>query len=364
MTIFLDYNATSPLRPEVKKAIMNFLGPPSNPSSIHKYGRDAKALLERSRQQVASLVGSSIDDVTFTSGGTESNAMVLSNAKKPLISAIEHEAVLKTCKNSTLLKVNQNGVVNLNDLEEKLKKVNPDYLSIMWANNETGVIQPIEKIVEIASPYGVHIHCDAVQALGKIPINFNDSGLDSMSISGHKIGSPAGIGALILSGEADIKPFINGGGQEKGKRSGTENLIGAIGFGTACKTVKSELSKPNQIFIKQKDFENKIKKILKEIIIIGENVPRLPNTSAVYMPFLKSDAQVILMDLNGYAISSGSACSSGKIQSSYVLKAMGLNWAADKTIRISSGWDNKLDDLEKIAEFYIEMYKEAKKNSA
>ena len=362
MTIYLDYNATSPLRPEVKNAIISSLGPPSNPSSIHQYGRKAKELLESSREHIANLVGSKADNVVFTSGGTESNAMILSSAKKPLVSAIEHEAVLNSSNNPDLIKVNETGVVDLNDLDEKLKTINPDCLSIMWANNETGVIQPIKKIVEIASKYEVHVHCDAVQVLGKIPIDFSETGLDSMSVSGHKIGSPSGIGALILSSRVNLKPFLKGGGQEKGKRSGTENLLGAIGFGIACKTVKSQINKSHTILEKQKEFENKIKKSLKEIFIIGEGSPRIPNTSAVYMPFLKSDAQVILMDINGFAVSSGSACSSGKIKSSYVLKAMGLDWAADKTIRISSGWNNKPEDLEKLAEFYIEMYKDAKKN--
>ena len=242
MTVFLDYNATSPLRRSSRESIINILGPPINPSSVHFFGRQSKAFLENSRQQVASIVGSKRDEVIFTSGGTESNVMVLSNAKQPLISSIEHDAVIKACSSLNFAMVNNDGRVDLNQLEDKLKNLKPDFLSIMWANNETGIIQPIKEIVEIAKNFEVHIHCDAVQAFGKIPINFKNSGLHSMAISSHKIGGPAGVGALILSEKCNLEPLIKGGGQEKGRRSGTENTLGIVGFGFAAEETEKELS--------------------------------------------------------------------------------------------------------------------------
>ena len=361
MSVFLDYNATSPLRPEVKDGMISVLGPPGNPSSVHEYGRVAKTHLEKARIQVAKLSGSEPDNIIFTSCGTEANTMVLNNAQKPLVSSIEHEAVLNSCKNISFINVSQNGQVDLLDFKQKLEEVKPDYLSVMWANNETGIIQPIPEIIQIAKSYNVHIHCDAVQAVGKIPIDFKNSGLDSMAISAHKLGGPSGVGALVLSNNAFFDPLIKGGGQEKGRRSGTENLSGIVGFGIAAQIAKSEVSNNKVQKNRHNVFEKTLKDNLSDIKIIGENVERLPNTSALYMPYLSSETQVIALDLEGFAISAGSACSSGKVKKSHVLEAMGISWASDKTIRVSSGWQNNSDDLEKLAQSYIELYKKAEK---
>ena len=240
-------------------------------------------------------------------------------------------------------------------MEEKLIKLKPDIVSVMWANNETGVIQPIDKIVSIASHFGVPVHCDAVQAVGKIPVNFNKSGLYSLSISSHKIGGPSGIGALILDENVNINPLIVGGGQEKGRRSGTENFYGIVGFGYAVKECRSDIQNLKNKYKSKKKFESKLLKTVKNTKIISFDQKRLPNTTAIYHPTISAQTQLIKLDLMGFAVSAGSACSSGKINKSHVLKAMGLDWATNNTIRVSNGWQNQNNDLDKFIEAYEEI---------
>ena len=357
MSIYLDYNATTPLRDEVKKEMLDIMGPPLNASSVHSFGRQAKTHLENARTSISNFVNANSDQIIFTSGGTEANSMIMQIFKRPLISSIEHDAVIASSKNPNFIDVDSNGLVKIDDLEVKIKKFNPDIISVMWANNETGVIQPIKDIVKIAKKYKVYIHCDAVQALGKIDIDFKASGLNSLAISSHKIGGPVGVGALIVDDPYNLNPIILGGGQERGHRSGTENLIGIVGFGSAARKIFLDNTEINNIMSLQKRFEKLIKSKLHKIKIFGENVPRLPNTTCVYMPHLNADAQVIAMDLKGFSVSAGSACSSGKVKSSHVLEAMGEKSASNKSIRISSGWQNTKNDLEKLAQFYVELYK-------
>ena len=357
MSIYLDYNATTPLRDEVKKEMLDIMGPPLNASSVHSFGRQAKTHLENARTSISNFVNANSDQIIFTSGGTEANSMIMQIFKRPLISSIEHDAVIASSKNPNFIDVDSNGLVKIDDLEVKIKKFNPDIISVMWANNETGVIQPMRDIVKIAKKYKVYIHCDAVQALGKIDIDFKASGLNSLAISSHKIGGPVGVGALIVDDPYNLNPIILGGGQERGHRSGTENLIGIVGFGSAARKIFLDNTEINNIMSLQKKFEKLIKSKLPNIKIFGENVPRLPNTTCVYMPHMNADAQVIAMDLEGFSVSAGSACSSGKVKSSHVLEAMGAKWASNKSIRISSGWQNTKNDLEKLAQFYVELYK-------
>ena len=237
MSIYLDYNATTPLRDEVKKEMLDIMGPPLNASSVHSFGRQAKTHLENARTSISNFVNANSDQIIFTSGGTEANSMIMQIFKRPLISSIEHDAVIASSKNPNFIDVDSNGLVKIDDLEIKIKKFNPDIISVMWANNETGVIQPIKDIVKIAKKYKVYIHCDAVQALGKIDIDFKASGLNSLAISSHKIGGPVGVGALIVDDPYNLNPIILGGGQERGHRSGTENLIGIVGFGSAARKI-------------------------------------------------------------------------------------------------------------------------------
>ena len=357
MSIYLDYNATAPMRDEAKKKMLEVMGPPLNSSSVHSFGRIAKSYLQNARSEVAKLINSDIDQVVFTSGGTEANSMIMQLSKSPLVSSIEHDAVIASSNNLSFIDVNSDGSVNLDTLEETIKKTNPDMISVMWANNETGVIQPMAEIIYLAKKYKIYIHCDAVQALGKIDVDFKSSGLNSMAISSHKIGGPVGVGALVLLDPFDVNPIIRGGGQEKGHRSGTENLIGIVGFGSAANLISKDNDVMNNIGVRQKQFEDYLKNNLQDIKIFGENTKRLPNTTCIYMPNLDSEAQVIALDLEGFAVSAGSACSSGKVKSSHVLKAMGAEWASNNSIRVSSGWQNNKNDLEKLAHSYIELYK-------
>ena len=361
MAIYLDYNATTPIREEVKQRMLEVMGPPLNSSSVHSYGRKAKSYLQNARNSVSNLINANNDQIVFTSGSTEANSMIMQSSKRPLISSVEHDAVIASSFNPEFIEVNSDGVVSLNKLESKIKLINPDIISVMWANNETGVIQPIKEIVKIAKKFKIHVHCDAVQAVGKIKIDFKSSGLNSMAISSHKIGGPVGVGALIISDPFNINPIIFGGGQERGHRSGTENLIGIVGLGSASDLVSKDSELITNIALKQKQFEKLLRDNLCDIKIFGDNVERLPNTTCVYMPHLEANAQVIALDLEGYAVSAGSACSSGKVKSSHVLKAMNAEFASNKSIRISSGWQNNQNDLEKLAHSYIELYKRSNK---
>ena len=361
MAIYLDYNATTPIRKEVKQRMLEVMGPPLNSSSVHSYGRKAKSYLQNARNSVGNLINANNDQIIFTSGGTEANSMIMQSSKRPLISSVEHDAVIASSFNPEFIEVDSDGVVSLNKLEAKIKLINPDIISVMWANNETGVIQPIKEIVKIAKKFKIHVHCDAVQAVGKIKIDFKSSGLNSMAISSHKIGGPAGVGALIISDPFNFNPIIFGGGQERGHRSGTENLIGIVGLGSASDLVFKDSELITNIALKQKQFEKLLRDNLCDIKIFGDNVERLPNTTCVYMPHLEANAQVIALDLEGYAVSAGSACSSGKVKSSHVLKAMNAEFASNKSIRISSGWQNNQNDLEKLAHAYIELYKRSNK---
>ena len=361
MAIYLDYNATTPIREEVKQRMLEVMGPPLNSSSVHSYGRKAKSYLQNARNSVSNLINANNDQIIFTSGGTEANSMIMQSSKRPLISSVEHDAVIASSFNPEFIEVNSDGVVCLNKLESKIKLINPDIISVMWANNETGVIQPIKEIVKIAKKFNIHVHCDAVQAVGKIKVDFKSSGLNSMAISSHKIGGPVGVGALIISDPFNINPIIFGGGQERGHRSGTENLIGIVGLGSASDLVSKDSELITNIALKQKQFEKLLRDNLCDIKIFGDNVERLPNTTCVYMPHLEANAQVIALDLEGYAVSAGSACSSGKVKSSHVLKAMNAEFASNKSIRISSGWQNNQNDLEKLAHAYIELYKRSNK---
>ena len=361
MAIYLDYNATTPIRKEVKQRMLEVMGPPLNSSSVHSYGRKAKSYLQNARNSVGNLINANNDQIIFTSGGTEANSMIMQSSKRPLISSVEHDAVIASSLNPEFIEVNSDGVVSLNKLEAKIKLINPDIISVMWANNETGVIQPIKEIVKIAKKFKIHVHCDAVQAVGKIKVDFKSSGLNSMAISSHKIGGPVGVGALIISDPFNINPIIFGGGQERGHRSGTENLICIVGLGSASDLVSKDSELIKNIGLKQKQFEKLLRDNLCDIKIFGDNVERLPNTTCVYMPHLEANAQVIALDLEGYAVSAGSACSSGKVKSSHVLKAMNAEFASNKSIRISSGWQNNQNDLEKLAHAYIELYKRSNK---
>ena len=364
-SIYLDYNATTPLRAEVKAELLDALGEPNNPSSIHSLGRSARRRLEKSRCQIATLINSSPENVIFTSGGTEANNLALRGGQYTdiIVSSIEHEAVLAAAVNAKKISVDKNGVVILSELENAIADINGECLvSIMWANNETGVIQPIKEIVEIASKYGARVHSDSVQALGKIPINFKESGLSMMSISAHKIGGPTGIGALVVADGVELKPALVGGGQEKGRRSGTENILGAIGFGKASELVAQNPAENKRIQNLRDLFEAKLSKCVPKVNVLSQNAPRLGNTSAIVMPGVSAETQVMGFDLEGICLSAGAACSSGKVKRSHVVEAMKIgDEPTTNTVRVSLGWGTTELEIDFLIDSWLKIYRRANK---
>ena len=341
---YLDWNATAPLRPEAAAAITHGLTLGGNPSSVHRRGRAARQLVERSREQVAALVGVSPDGVVFTSGGTEANHLALlgSGRVRVLVSAVEHSSVLQAVPDAERIPVDQNGIVDPAELGALLAiDDRPALVSVMLANNETGVIQPVRELAAIAHARGALFHCDAVQAAGKIPVLFAEIGADFLTLSAHKIGGPAGIGALVVAPGVEIAPSQRGGGQERNRRAGTENLAGIAGFAAAAAG-----SDPVEYDAVRALRDRLEASLAPGAIIIGAGVARLPNTSAIAMPGVAAETQVIALDLDGVMVSAGAACSSGKVGPSHVLAAMGVAPdIADTTIRVSLGWSTTEADI-------------------
>ncbi len=360
--IYLDYNATSPLHPAAQEAMQNAFDAPSNPSSVHHHGRVARAKLEKAREQCATLLGGRARDITFTSGGTEANNMVLAGYQHVICSEIEHDAVLAACPDADQIKTLPNGVIDLSDLAAKLARITPEQsadtvVSVMAANNETGAIQPIAQIAMLCREAGVKFHSDMVQILGKKPLNVIELGVDYASFSAHKIGGPSGVGAVYSAGALRPTPLIKGGGQEQGSRSGTENFLGIIGFGEAAKAAVDGALHFEQLEIWRNEAEQRLVSACPEIEVIAQDADRLGNTSALYLPHITSEMAVMSLDLKGFSISAGAACSSGKMKPSHVISAMGMADKAGHVIRISSGWKTQANDMLRLAEQIIEMYK-------
>jgi cysteine desulfurase len=367
--IYLDYNATAPVRPEVIKAVADSLGLVGNPSSVHAPGRHAKQRIEAARTQVAALAGARPRDIIFTSGGTEANNLALkgSGRQRLIVSATEHDSVLDVARDwpggCEILAVDGNGVVNLAALEALLgEKAGDTLLSVMLANNETGVIQPISEIAALAHGRGALLHVDAVQALGKIPVDFKALGADLMTISAHKIGGPQGVGALILVPGLSLAPQISGGGQELRRRSGTENVSGIAGFGVAAELAADELSKAPQIAALRDQLEARLFAEIPDLMIAGAGSLRVGNTTSVVMPGVSAETQIMNFDLAGFCVSAGAACSSGKVRASHVLTAMGFdNDAARSAIRVSLGRGNSMADIERFVEVWLGLYRRTRR---
>ncbi len=347
---YLDYNATAPAWPEVVEIVTETLTSGGNASSVHEEGRRARKVIETAREQVALMVGSAPADVIFTSGGSEANSLAIRGLVSAhgidslVVSAIEHPSVHETaihcgCDLKTL-SVDANGIVRLDDLRAILRSSPKSLVSVMLANNETGVIQPISAIGEVVREFGGLLHVDAVQAAGKIAFGFDDLGADAISLSGHKIGGPHGIGALIVGKSLKLDAQIRGGGQELGRRAGTENLAGIAGFGLAAEIVSGKGKTMTGVAQERNAFEDKLRSEAEAVVIFGQDVARIPNTTCFAAPGLSAETLVIALDLAGYAVSSGSACSSGKVARSHVLDAMGVSEElARGALRISLGWD-------------------------
>lgn len=353
--IYLDNNATTPLRSEAIAAMSAAMGPPANPSSVHDFGRQARLTVEDARQSVAILAGSRPADVVFTSGGTEANNLALAGFDHVITTVIEHDSVLQSAPAATLVNVGADGIVDLDDLRSKIDRLDQDMrnrtiLSVMAANNETGVIQPLDQIIEIARTAGLATHSDMVQMLGKDHIDFATLGLDFVSLSAHKIGGPAGVGALLVRPGMRLTSLLRGGGQEQGRRSGTENFIGIAGFGAAATAAFGDISHYTRMTKWRDAFEAVILEQCDEAHVFGADAPRLGNTSCIAANGKTAETMVMALDIAGFAVSAGSACSSGKVKESHVLRAMGAGEKASQAIRVSGGWQSRAADFEKLAE--------------
>lgn len=359
---YFDWNAGAPLRDDARTAMAEALGLIGNPSSIHSEGRAVRRLVERARELVARLVGAEPRNVIFTSGATEANTLALTPAvevggKKALrdrlfVSAVEHPSVRCggrfAAEDLQELPVDKDGTLDLSALGQALSGSAWPLVSVMLANNETGVIQPIAEIAEIVHAANGLLHVDAVQGPGRIDCNIENLGADLMSLSSHKLGGPQGAGALIQRGDIRIAdPLLKGGGQERGQRAGTENVAAISGFGAAAAIAgKTEVARLATL---RDRIETGIKAIAPQAVIFGESVLRLPNTTLFAVPGMKAETAIIAFDLNGIAVSSGSACSSGKVQPTHVLAAMGVEPAlAQGAVRVSLGWSTTERDVEKL----------------
>ena len=360
---YFDWNAAAPLREEARVAMTAALALTGNASSVHAEGRAARQAIERAREQVGDLVGAEPKSITFTSGATEANMLALTPAieiggrKEPrdrlFVSAIEHPSVRSGGRFPAdmveELPVTGDGVVDLHALRSALARAERPLVSVMLANNETGVIQPIRQIADIVHAANGVLHVDAVQGPGRLDCRIGELGADLMSLSAHKLGGPQGAGALICRGDIHIaEPLIKGGGQERGQRAGTENVAAIAGFGAAA-AVAATLGDASRMTALRVRIETGIKAAAPEAVIFGASAPRLPNTTLFAVPGMKAETAIIAFDLNGIAVSSGSACSSGKVQPSHVLAAMGVEPAlAQGAVRVSLGWATSDRDIENL----------------
>ena len=372
MSSYLDHNATTPVKPEVISAVAEAFGDVGNASSVHEHGRRAKRRLELARDQIAHLVKALPSEVVFTSGGAESNNLALLGGSSAgqvdhlIISAIEHDSVLKSAQRAplpvTVCPVTADGVVDLSELRSLFTQCAESgqrvLLSVMMANNETGVLQPLSDIAALVQEFDALLHCDAVQGVGKVPIRFEGSGIDFLSLSAHKMGGPQGVGALIVKSGRGLAPCISGGGQENNRRAGTENLPGIVGFGFAAALIGREDNLDTASL--RDEMEQSVLAVAPDAVIFGRNAARISNTSCMAVDGLSAETQVMAMDLAGVSISAGSACSSGKVASSHVLKAMGVNdTLADSAIRVSLGWDTRREDIDRFVKAWSEHYQKA-----
>lgn len=358
--IYMDANASLPLCLRAQKTMTALLHSIGNPSSLHTYGRQMRAQIEEAREKVAAEVNVEPAQVIFTSSGAEANNAVIHNfQEEPIwVSAIEHVSILNAGTNLQIIPVQSNGVIDLDWLEVQLKNKSrkPRLLSVMYANNETGLLQPLKEVIEMAKAEGILVHSDAVQALGKYPLDFKELSLDYMTLSAHKIGGPQGVGALIVSPNAPLQPFIKGGGQERRRRAGTENAVGIAGFGVAVEATDRE-SWASVSLLRDK-LEDQLYSLVPDAQIIDRTLDRLPNTICLRMPGVESQKQLMGFDLEGIAVSAGSACSSGKVEQSHVLKAM--NITTKDTIRVSLYPENTEEDIDTFVSVWMSLYEREK----
>src|SRR5579872_2143012 len=358
--IYLDHNATTPVLPEVFEAMRPFFGEHfGNASSIHHHGQQTRAAVEDARESVARLLGASASEVVFTSGGTEGDNLAIAGLVEAgdhlITSSVEHHAVLHAAKHAeeigcelTVLPVDERGFVDPSDVKRALRP-NTRLISIMMANNETGVLQSVEEIGKIAAEADVYFHTDAVQAAGKISINVNPIGCDALSISGHKMNAPQGVGALYVKKGTTIRPLVYGGRHERSRRAGTENVPGIVALGKAAEiaTQTLEAGEERKVAALRDRLERGILAQVEDASVNGKGSPRVPNTSNIRFDHIEGESLVIALDLKGLAVSTGAACSSGAIEPSHVLIAMGLRPdQARSSIRFSLGKQTTVADID------------------
>lgn len=355
--IYLDYNATAPLRPQARDAIFHVLNiehAALNASAVHAFGREGRKIVETARAQIARLVNAPANQVIFNSGATEGNNTILrhfidhSPQDKIAVSAIEHPSVLDVSTSFLKIPVDKNGLISPEKLDDFLThNTSVCLVSIMLAHNETGVLQNVSKLSEIIHKHGALFHCDATQATGRITINIIQMGIDFLTLSSHKIGGGQGVGALVLGLCGQTPTLLLGGGQEKSARAGTENVAGIAGFGAAAQAAQEQINIYANLATLRDTLENQLRAFCPKIIIHGQSASRLPNTSFFSIPFANAHSMLMALDLDGIAVSNGSACSSGTVKPSKSLIAMGTSdIIASSALRVSMGWDTKEEDID------------------
>jgi cysteine desulfurase len=352
---YLDANATEPLRPEARAAALAALDLAGNPSSVHGAGRAARRCLEQAREVLANRFGATPSGVIFTSGGTEANALAIAGlgaGRRVLAGATEHPAVLQGATEPPL-PVLPDGRLDPAALEARLAAGGSALVCLMAANNETGVLHPLDLAGEICRRHGALLHVDAVQAAGRVPVSLAGSGADSLALSGHKLGGPKGAGALLLRPGLDCAPMLRGGGQERGRRAGTEALPAIAGMAAAAEA--ADPAAAARLALLRDGLEGTVRALAPEAVIAGARAPRLPNTTCLALPGAAAETQVIALDLAGVAVSAGAACSSGKVARSHVLAAMGWGGLAGSAIRVSLPWSAGAGEVEHFVQAWAAM---------
>lgn len=361
--VYLDYNATAPIRPQAKAAALKAMDTAGNPSSVHAFGRAARALVEAARADVAALVGVKPGSITFTSGGTEANALAIQSAvlagfERVIVGATEHGAVAENVavhgRSVEVWPVDANGVADLDWLSQALQQPGRALVCLMHANNETGVIQPVAQAAKRVRAADGWLHVDAVASAGKIAVDFNALGADTLAIAGHKIGAPFGVGALAAGPRSKLSRLLHGGGQEQGRRAGAENLPGIAGFGAAARLAADEIA----AIAAQAAWRDAAQQRVAQAgaVILGAAAERLPQTLCLAAEGFDGALQVMNLDLAGVMVSAGAACSSGKVKPSATVTAMGRGDLAASAIRVSGGWASTQADWERFVQVWLDVY--------
>ncbi|AEH61694.1 cysteine desulfurase NifS [Methanosalsum zhilinae DSM 4017] len=368
----MDHAATTGVDPQVLDAMLPYFTEKyGNPSSLHSFGTEAAEALENSRRILADSIGAKPEEIVFTSGGTESDNLAIKGiayrnsekGKHIITSQIEHPAVLNTCKylekkgfEITYVPVDEYGIIDMDELRNSLRE-DTILITVMHANNEIGTLEPISQISKIAKEKGIYLHTDAVQSVGKIPVNVDDLGVDMLSMSSHKIHGPKGVGALYIRKGTKLEPLLHGGGHERGLRSGTENIAGIVGFAEALSMAVENLDKNSKYILNLRNsLINKLEERIDDLYLNGHPTQCLPNIANIRFSFVEGESMVLMLDMEGVAVSTGSACSSKSLEASHVLKAIGLKPEdSHGSLRFSMGKNNTMEDVDFVVELLVDI---------